>query len=152
MLPIRTKMAIHKLDTQMYVGQKAFIKRGDKVLVMRDPKYAINGDVGLDFPGGKYRFGNDIHEELKREIDEETSLKVKIGKPFTTWFAEYLDVEKHQKRVYLVGFICNYVSGEVRLSEEHDKFEWVDRESYRKWYENTDYFKALEEYFKISGT
>lgn len=142
-------MSIHKLDTLVFVGQKAFIKRKDEVLVLRDPLYAVDGQVGLDFPGGKYRWGNDIFDELMREVNEETSLAIRIGKPFTTWTAQYRDGEEHQRRVYLVGYLCEYVSGDVRLSDEHDKYEWVDRKSYERWYEDTGYFKALEEYFRL---
>lgn len=147
----RHQVTIHKLDTKIYVGQKALIRKGNKVLVLRDPKYAKNGQKGLDFPGGKYRFGLDLEKELYREVAEETGLKVKRGKPFFTW----INKSSHYKTeadVYLVGFVCKYISGEVRLSDEHDKFEWVDKKSYTKWKEDSDYYSALKEYFKQSGT
>lgn len=140
-------MTIHKEDTLVFVAQKAFIKRGDKVLVMRDPRYVTDTDVGLDFPGGKYRFPNDITDELTREVTEETGLTMRIGRPFYVWTAEYKEKKKAHKKAYLVGFLCEYVSGEVKLSDEHDKFEWVDEKNYKRWYEPTGYFKALEEYF-----
>ena len=145
----RHKMAVHKLDTLVFVGQKAFIRRRDKILVLRDPKYAVNGEVGLDFPGGKYRWGHDIFDELIREVVEETSLNIKIGRPFVTWTAEYKVRKKDHRKVYLVGYLCDWVSGEVKLSDEHDKFEWVDEKSYKNWRENTGYFRALAEYFNI---
>ena len=146
------KMTVDKLDTLVFVGQKAFIHKGDKVLVLRDPDYAVGSDVGLDFPGGKYRWGNDIHDELQREVTEETGLKITIGKPFTVWKSQSRNQDLQLSKMYLVGFFAEYVSGEVILSDEHDKFEWVDKKSYQKWQEDTDYFRALEEYFKIKGT
>jgi 8-oxo-dGTP diphosphatase len=133
----------------MFVAQKAFIKRGNKVLVMRDPKYAINGDVGLDFPGGKYRWGESLEEELQREVIEETGLKIKIGKPFVTWTNYKLKTKGQHANVLSIGYLCEYVSGNVVLSDEHDMFEWVNKKSYKKWKENSGYFKALEEYFYI---
>ena len=145
-------MAIHKLDTLVFVGQKAFINKNGKLLVLRDPDYAVDGDVGLDFPGGKYRWGYDILDELRREVTEETGLKIKIGKPFTTWVAKYRNTIESKSGVFLVGYLCEYASGDVILSHEHDKFEWVDKNNFKNWQENTPYFEALKEYFKILGS
>ena len=135
------------LDTQMFVGQKAFIERDGTILVLGDPNYRVHGQVGLDFPGGRYRWGGDLLEELNREIIEETGLQVRIGKPFITW-TNHNHGTKSPKRIYLVGYLCQYVSGEVRLSDEHDKFEWVDNETYKNWREKGSYFEALEYYFE----
>jgi len=142
-------MAVDEKDTQVFVGQKAFIKRGHKVLVMRDPNYVTDTEVGLDFPGGKYRYPGNILEELTREVTEETALKIKIGRPFFVWTAKYREPERKNQKVYLVGFLCKHISGEVKLSNEHDRYEWVDKKTYKKWAEPTGYFKALEEYFKV---
>ena len=141
-------MSVHKLDTQMYVGQKAFINKAGKVLVLRDPRYSVDGQSGLDFPGGKYRWGESLEEELQREVTEETGLRIKIGRPFATWTNDsHHETYEGQTNVYCVGYLCNYLSGEIKLSDEHTGFEWVDKNSYKKWKENTGYFKALEEYF-----
>ena len=145
-------MTVHKLDTKIYVGQKAFINKNGRLLVLRDPKYAIAGQKGLDFPGGKYRWGGNLVKELEREVTEETGLKIKIGKPFFVW-TNRSDHYQTEANVYCVGFLCKYISGRVRLSNEHNKYEWVDKKSYKKWQENTVYFKALEAYFELkSGT
>lgn len=134
-------------DTLVYVGQKAFIKKGNKILVLRDPHYVKNGQVGLDFPGGRFRYGGDPEEELLREVDEETGLVIKVGKPFTVWTNKN-HARVMPKPIYLIAFICTYQSGEVTLSDEHDKFEWVDKNTYKNWHEDNDYFKALDKYFK----
>lgn len=142
-------MTVYKLDTKIYVSQKAFINKESKVLVLRDPKHAVDGQLGLDFPGGKYRWGKTITEELKREVKEETNLKIKIGKPFITWTDDNYKHHGRNASAFLVGYLCEYDSGEIRLSNEHDYFEWVDEKDYIKWHENTKYFQALEEYFRI---
>ena len=137
-------MGVHKLDTKIYVGQKAFINKDGKVLVLRDAE-----DKDLDFPGGKYRWGGDIENELKREVTEETGLEIEIGKPFATWTAVH---GNGTRQMFLVGYLCEYKSGNVKLSDEHAEFEWVDENSYKKWKENSGYFRALKEYFKLKGT
>lgn len=145
-------MSVQKLDTRVYVGQKAFINRRGKILVLRDPKRAIGGQIGLDFPGGKYRWQGNIQRELAREVTEETGLSIKIGRPFITWTNYKLRFIGKNARIFLIGYLCEYILGEVKLSDEHDKFEWVDKETYKNWKEDTAYFRALEEYFKIKGT
>lgn len=130
-------------DQLLYVGQKAFIEKDGKVLVLMDP------DLGLDFPGGKIQEGEtDFTESLKREVREETKLEIKKGDSFFTWFNVF--GAKHRnagKKVYLVGFKCKYLSGEVTLSDEHSEYTWVDKNDYKKLDDGSLYFKALEKYF-----
>ena len=146
-------MAIHKLDTKLFFGQKAFIDKGGKVLVLRDPLRIVKGQTGLDFPGGKFRWGNSLSADLKREVKEETNLEIEIGKPFAVWTNKGIKKRKGSSaHVVLVGFLCRSKSGQVKLSNEHDKYEWVDKVTYKKWEENTDYFIALEKYFRVKGT
>lgn len=142
-------MTIHKLDTKMYVTQKAFIRRNGKILVLRDPQHAVKGQIGLDFPGGKYRWGRTQQEELKREVDEETGLRIKIGNPFISWTNLGYKTKHKNVNLFIVGYLCEYVSGEVKLSNEHDEFEWIDEKSHKKWEEDSPYFKALEKYFEV---
>jgi 8-oxo-dGTP diphosphatase len=138
-----------KKDALFCVGQKAFIEKDGKVLVINDPI------GGLDFPGGKMQEGeakkgdySSLMNALKREVREETSLEIEIFNPFAVWYNEPpKNHRNYGKKVYLVGFKCKYVSGDVKLSDEHDNFKWVDNNNYKEVYEDSDYFKALEKYF-----
>ena len=132
-------------DQVFWVGQKAFIVRDDgAVLVLRDPA------EGLDFPGGKIQRGEeDLARSLQREVHEETGIEIDIGEPFVTWWNEFPARHKYAgKKVFLVGYRCRLLSGEVRLSSEHDQFRWVTRDNYREVFENSAYFRALEKYFE----
>jgi len=145
-------MAVHKLDTKIYFGQKAFIDKGGKLLVLRDPRCVVNDQTGIDLPGGKYRWGKDLETELKREVKEETGLEIEIGRPFHVWTYYGLKARKGSvSHSVVVGYLCKYNSGKVKLSNEHDKYEWVDKKSYANWKDKTQDFKALEEYFKQKG-
>ena len=123
-------------DQSFQVGQKAFIDRSGRLLVM-----FFEGNK-LDFPGGRIQEGEyDLIEALRREVREETSLEVAVEEPFTTWLSG------RHGGVYLVGYRCRYVSGEVRLSEEHESFRWVTRDTYREVDDRSEPFAQLEKYF-----
>jgi 8-oxo-dGTP diphosphatase len=132
-------------DLLAYIGQKAFIRRGDEVLIVRDPK------IGLDFPGGKIQtHETDLAEALKREVREETGLEIEAGDAFTTWMKEFPRDHRLQSKVFLVGYLCRYMSGEVRLSHEHTEYHWVNKTNYHDFKEDSDYFRALEKYFSLA--
>lgn len=132
-----------KEDALFYVGQKAFISRDDEVLVLGDPT------EGLDFPGGKIQEGEEnLTESLKREVREETDLEIEVGAPFITWTNTFPDNHRFAgKKVYLVGYKCKYISGEVVLSDEHNKFKWVNKNNFREINDGTTWFEILKKYF-----
>ncbi|OHA68469.1 MAG: hypothetical protein A3J68_01575 [Candidatus Wildermuthbacteria bacterium RIFCSPHIGHO2_02_FULL_48_16] len=140
-----------KKDALFCVGQKAFIEKDGKILVLNDPL------AGLDFPGGKIQEGEAIHGDilsltrsLQREVREETSLEIEVFSPFAVGYYEYSKTKNHRnygKLVYLVVFKCKYVSGELRLSSEHDTFQWVGKSDYEKANDGSAYFDILRKYF-----
>lgn len=140
-----------KKDALFCVGQKAFIEKKEKVLVLNDPL------DGLDFPGGKIQEGeakdgnmNSLIGALKREVLEETGLEIEVFEPFAVWYRKFSDKNhrNYGKEVYLVAFRCKYVSGEIRLSDEHNKFIWVDKNNYKDVDDGNEYFDVLKKYFK----
>ncbi len=139
-----------KEDALFCVGQKAFIEKDGKVLVLKDPL------EGLDFPGGKIQSGeakdgnlSSLVNALKREVREETSLEIEVYNPFAVWYHEFpKESRNYGKVVYLVAFRCKYVSGELKLSDEHNDFSWVDKETYEEVDDGSDYFDVLKKYFE----
>ena len=138
-------------DALFCVGQKAFIERDGKVLILNDPS------EGLDFPGGKIQDGeakdgdvSSLFHSLQREVREETGLEIEVSNPFVVWYHEFpKNHRNYPKVVYLVGFKCKYVSGEIKLSDEHNKFKWVDKNDYIEVDDGSDYFDALKKYFAV---
>ena len=138
-----------KNDAPFCIGQKAFIEKDGKVLVLFDPV------EGLDFPGGKIQEGEAIDADasslvmsLKREVVEETDLEIEVFDPFAVWYHEFpKEHRNYGKVVYLVAFKAKYISGDVKLSDEHDNFEWVNKEDYQAVDDGSDYFDVLEKYF-----
>lgn len=141
-----------KNDALFCVGQKAFIDKDGKVLVLNDPI------EGLDFPGGKIQEGEAVNGDvsslirsLKREVKEETGLDIEVFDPFAAWYHEFpKEHRNYGKNTYLVAFRCKYVSGELKLSDEHDKFKWVGKDDYQEVDDDSDYFYVLEKYYNSS--
>ena len=133
-----------KNDQTYWVGQKAFIKKGDDVLILTDPV------EGLDFPGGKIQEEEiNLSESLKREVREESRFEIEVSKPFAVWQNTFPAHHKYAgKKVYLVAFKCEYISGDVKLSDEHNKFRWVNKGNYHEANDDTQYFEILDKYFK----
>ena len=113
-----------KQDELFCVGQKAVILKNNEVLILHDP---MPPPGAIDLPGGKIQMGEkDFVKSLKREVYEETNLKIKIGRPFYTSFWEFPKGSNHRnqgKKIFLLFYLCKFISGQVKISSEHDWFK-----------------------------
>ena len=108
------------MPATMYVGTMAFIERDGRILIARRHPNHPGGDGGLwEMPSGRLEIGESLEQGLCREVDEETSLRIKIVAPVATWCLPH-------RPLVGVAFACEYVSGEVRLTEEHTDYKWVE--------------------------
>ncbi|MFA6518601.1 MAG: NUDIX domain-containing protein [Candidatus Shapirobacteria bacterium] len=122
-----------------YVSLKAFIEKDNKLLIL------INNDHGLDFPGGQIQaMENNLEKILQREVKEETNLEIKVNKPFVNWIIE---VKNPAKSVFFVAYKCSYLSGQIKLSQEHMDFHWIDKNNYPNYSQNNVWFKLIKKYF-----
>ena len=100
----------------------AIIEDDGKFLITQRPEGSHNG-LRWEFPGGKLDFGEDPKECLQREILEELGIKIKADE-----LIEYSShVYNEEKHVLLLGFVCDFVSGEIEKKEISD-FAWVKPE------------------------
>ncbi len=117
-------------DQLFYVGQKALIEKDGKILVLH------NNTIGADLPGGKIQVGElDFIASLKREVSEETGLTISSGSPFSTCYFTFLPANRSKKLtnfIFIVFFIAKYLSGEVKLSDEHESYQWISKKNYRQ--------------------
>lgn len=111
------------------VSQKAIIfNKAGKFLTMRRSKTAPVRPLTWDLPGGDLDFGENAIRSIKREIEEETGLTVKDLKPF--------DLESHinDKGDFwiTIAYQAQAQSEKVKLSFEHDKYQWVTSKEFLK--------------------
>jgi 8-oxo-dGTP diphosphatase len=99
----------------LWDGVKGIIRKNDHILVLVKP----NGT--LDLPGGRVENGETIKSALRREINEETGLKVEIHDPVEEW--SFYKTPNHL--IKGITLDCAYLEGKVKLCGEHQRYFWV---------------------------
>ena len=98
----------------------AVIKKDNKYLIAqrnRDKHFAFY----WEFPGGKVNNDESFENALKREINEELSINIKINKKITS--------QKHKdEKINIVVhyFLCEALNTNIILSE-HEDMKWVQK-------------------------
>jgi 8-oxo-dGTP diphosphatase len=97
------------------------------VLVLREAKtYEEGTNIGKwGLPGGRLELGESYPDGLRREMKEETGLDITPG--------ELLAVEEWRPtikgvphQIIAIFSVCRAKSLDVKLSEEHDRYRWID--------------------------
>ncbi|MEM7347488.1 MAG: NUDIX hydrolase [Chloroflexota bacterium] len=108
------------MDERPKVGVAVIIKKEDKVLLGR--RKGSHGAGGWQFPGGHLEFKEDIETCARREVLEETGLRVTNiqRQTFTN------DLFQTENKHYITLFVtADYVEGEPQVLEP-DKCEMWD--------------------------
>lgn len=132
-----------------FVAVKVLLCHGDTLLITHD----VFGS--WDIPGGRVKpdeFEVPLEEIVTRKMREELGSAVgyELGEPSV--FFRHERVEKSTgklARIFAVGYEAEYLSGEVQLGGNHDKYEWVDVNSFKpEDYFSGGWLKGLNEYFE----
>ena len=122
-----------KKDFFTLTVKAVIINQEGKVLLVRRSKTDSIKAGEYDLPGGKVDYREKIEVAMHREIQEELGIEVELGPVIYTF-----DFENKYDREYKLGeerikiggkglrFIAFYKEGEIKLSHEHDKYEWLD--------------------------
>jgi len=110
------------------LSQKAIIFNKDKFLAIKRGDTAPSNPNKWDFPGGDVDFGEDLYDSMKREIQEETGLKIDVLEPY----------EVHSRITYdkdhwiTIAYKCKTENQDIKLSYEHSEYKWVTLEEFNK--------------------
>ncbi len=105
-------------EKRLFFAVKAFVLHEGRFLAMHRSDSKSNW---LELPGGRMEFGETAEETVVREVLEETGLVVKPVKLLDTW-----NTIKEDYQITGIIYSCTLQSGEVRLSTEHDRYEWLE--------------------------
>ena len=106
---------------KFYLTVKGIVERDGKILVLKRSALDDHLPEVWETPGGGVDREENPQEALKREILEETGLVVAIGRPFNVF------TFRKDTGEFKVGitFLCQYESGEMKLSEEHSEYRFI---------------------------
>ncbi|MFZ2188600.1 MAG: NUDIX domain-containing protein [Candidatus Moraniibacteriota bacterium] len=133
---------------QFNFGVKGIIRKKDKILVLKRSGNDVHKPGIWETSGGTMDENISPQEELKREINEETGLEVKVCEPFNV-FTFIRDDTKEFK--IGITFLCDYISGEVILSEEHSEYKWIKPEEFKQLESIESLHSEIEKYAKKYG-
>lgn len=100
-----------------------------KALIIKDNKFlAVHKTTEktplMELVGGRMEFRETAEKTLEREVFEETGLCVKQIKLLDTW-----NLVKDTFQVTGIIYLCTITSGKLTLSDEHNRYEWLDLDS-----------------------
>lgn len=96
------------------------VHNGQLLLIQRRPN-DVHKPNTWDIPGGRLDWGEDPYEGLRRETKEEVQLEIEITLPVDVHHFTRDDGQ----RITMLIFLCSPKTTQVRLSEEHQAFQWI---------------------------
>lgn len=116
-----------ELNKIQKIGTSAFIYNNGCVLVVKRSKIESPFPGNWEIPGGGVEYGESSDDAIKREVREETALKIKVLFPYTTF--SYIWNKVHRIDIQ---YLCKPLSSKIKLSEEHDEYLWATKKEVKK--------------------
>lgn len=114
------------LPTHMVASGGVITNDNDEVLLVRNPR------KGWEYPGGIIEPGETIPQGLFREIKEETGVDVEIvnvvGIYSNTKKKKGYNGVKEVPTIVTIDFVCKYISGDLKTSDESIEVMWFSKE------------------------
>lgn len=109
-------------EAKQWVAVTVLVFRAGQMLSMRRASTQQAGPGLWEGVSGRVRAGEDPIAAARREVVEETSLRVRIQpQPITAYAAL-----RRGEPMTVIVFSAIHESGEVTLSDEHDDYRWCD--------------------------
>ena len=106
------------------VGVGAVIVRDKEVLLIKRAAPPKEGYYSI--PGGLVEVGERVEDAVRREVYEETGLKIEIEKLIAVMDNIIKDEEGRVKYHYiLVDYLAKPIGGELRVSSDASDVKWV---------------------------
>ena len=120
----------------------------DKVVIIKRKTEPDSGKWTI--PGGAINVGERIRDGLRREIFEETALKVKVGNLID--IAEKIFKDNEGKIIYhyvILDYICKYISGSMKASSDAEELMLVKMDDLDKFELVNGTMRVIEKTFDL---
>jgi 8-oxo-dGTP diphosphatase len=108
------------------LGVGALIFRRGSVLLIERGREPLKGYWSL--PGGLVETGEQLHQAIRREVFEETGLRVKTVSMFEIFERIIRDqADRVEYHYVLVDYVCKVVDGELLAGDDVSHAEWAPR-------------------------
>ena len=124
-----------KSDLVLRVAAKAVIANNKgQLLIMREAATYLDGTNRgrYHIPGGRLEKGEAFVDGLRREVREETGLEIELHMPL--FVGEWRPVIRNVPHQIIAIFMaCQAKTDVVKLSDEHDHYQWINPKDYKKY-------------------
>ena len=132
------------------VAAGALVRDGEgRILLVKHPRR------GWEFPGGQVENGESLMEGVLREVREETGIEARItgiSGIFATTTRHKAAWGEDLPPILNIDFRCERVSGEARISEEHEDIGWFSQEEALEMVTHPRMHIRLEAMLRPDGT
>ena len=108
---------------EIWVAMKSIILFDKKILLIQRSKDAGGGEGDWEIPGGGIKFGEDLIDGLRREINEEVGLSVRVEKLLYAMTA----LVNPQRQIVGLTYLSHADDDKVTLSHEHINYLWATK-------------------------
>jgi len=114
------------LSTHIVASGGLIVNSENEILLVNNPR------KGWEYPGGIIEPGETLPQGLIREIKEETGVNVEIvnivGIYSNTKKKKGYNGVEEVPTIITIDFICKYISGDLRTSDESIEVKWLSKE------------------------
>jgi 8-oxo-dGTP pyrophosphatase MutT (NUDIX family) len=104
---------------ELQIAQKALLHSGRNILMIQKSATDPYNPLKWEIPGGRLKAGEDLSENLKREVREEVGLEIEIGPPLAMWQWS-MGTGDSAKAVVAISRLCYPLSSEVSFAGQMD--------------------------------
>jgi mutator protein MutT len=121
---LRKMTAGREYPARPIVGVGGVTIRGGKVLIMRRARPPLQGEWSI--PGGALEVGETIAEGVRREVEEETGIDVRVLEQIETFERIVRDAEGRVQYHYVIlDYLCEAAAGELRAGGDASDAAWA---------------------------
>ncbi len=131
------------------VGVGGVVIRGNRVLLIRRGREPLKGEWSI--PGGMLELGESLKDGVKRELLEETGLKVRPLETLTVFDRIQKNGRRVQYHYVIVDYLCRSVGGRLKSGSDVLDARWVEREELPRYRITPKAASVIADAFDMAG-